>query len=308
MLDKEKIQIKVGIFVMAGLILAMYIIFMIGGESQLFRSQYTLKTTFKDISGLRVGAPVQLAGYKVGFVDSINFPKDLAKKEIELSLKIDKKFQDRIRSDSTATINTQGLLGDKFIYISVGSLEQPVLNNKEGLIAKDTVSIFNLVEKGGEIMDDVREASHSARKFFEDMYTSKEDVRSILHSMKSVIQQAENGEGLLHQLLYDPKGKEVVKKLASSMDSLDSIMSRADETDKKTGEVSGMLKDLRIASKEFKELVQRINRGEGTIGGLVNDPAMYNDMRSLFGRANRNKLLKSVVRSTLSENDKKVMK
>lgn len=307
MIEKEKTQIRVGIFVFVGLLLAMYAIFMIGGEKQLFEPRYRLITKFKDISGLRIGAPIQLAGLKVGFVDKIRFPSELARKEIELTLLINKKFQNRIRQDSVAAINTQGLLGDKFVYISVGSEDKPVLNSGDFLDSKEAVSIYNFAEKGGEILDDVREMSKSARKFFEDMYSSKEDVRSVLRSMKGIMKQAEKGEGLLNAMLYDPKGREVVADIGSSMKMLKDIIGRADESDKKNGDVSGVLKNMRDASNELKDVISRVNRGEGTIGGLVTDPSIYNDIRSLLGRANRNILLKAVIRSTLSENDKKVM-
>ena len=279
MLDKEKTQIKVGMFVFAGLLLAMYAIFMIGGEKQLFEPQYKLITSFKDISGLRIGAPVQLAGLKVGFVDKIRFSTELTKKDIELTLRVNKKFQDRIRSDSVATINTQGLLGDKFVYISVGSENEPILNNGDVLEGKETASIYNLAEKGGEIMEDVKEASKSARKFFEDMYLGKEDVRAMLRSMKNIINEMEKGEGLIHAMVYDPKGKEVVSDIAASMQMLRDVIGRANEDDIKNGEVSGILKNIRTASKDFKEVMEKVNSGEGTIGGLIADPAMHNDLR-----------------------------
>lgn len=307
MLDREKTQLRVGIFVFAGLVLAMYVIFMIGGEKQLFEPRYKLVARFNDISGLRVGAPIQLAGLKVGFVDKIRFPQSLADKEIDLTLRINKKYQSRIRGDSVATINTQGLLGDKFIYISVGSEDQPVLEEGAQISTKETVSLYNFAEKGGQILEDVRVASSSAKRFFEDMYNSKEDFRKTLQSMKNIMGRAEKGPGLVHSLLYDERGRDVVADIGSSLAMLRDIIGRANESDKKDGEVSGVLKNLRVASAQLKDITERINRGEGTIGGLVNDPSVYNDIRSLLGRANRNKLLKAVIRSTLAENDKKAV-
>ncbi len=303
MLNKEKTQIRVGIFVMVGLVLAMYVIFMIGGEKQLFESRFTLKTKFQDISGLRNGAPIQLAGLKVGFVDKISFSPDLAQKDVELTLKLSHKFQHRIRKDSEATINTQGLLGDKYIFISVGSEDQPVLNDGDYITSKEALSIYSFAEKSGEILEDVKEASKSMRRFFEDMYSSKEDLRATFKSLKNVFNEAEKGGGVVHALFYDPKGKQIIDDIASSMSALKEIMARADASDKKNGEVSGIIKNLKDSSKDLKDVMGKINRGEGTIGGLVTDPAIYNDLRSLFGRANRNKLLKAVIRSTLAEND-----
>ncbi|MBI2342459.1 MAG: MCE family protein [Deltaproteobacteria bacterium] len=308
MQDREKIQIRVGIFVLLGLILGMYFIFMIGGEKQLFEQRYTLNTKFKDISGLRVGAPIQLAGLKVGFVDSIKFSPDLTQKDVEIALKINKKFQDRIRKDSEAAINTQGLLGDKFVYISVGSETELVLQDGDFLAGREVASLYSIAEKGGEILENVKEASTSAKKFFEDMYAGKENIRESLQSLRNIMHQTEKGEGLLNALIYDSKGREVVADIADSMESLKNIVGRADEEDKKNGEASGVVKNLRVASEDLKQIVAKVNRGEGTIGGLIADPTIYNDIRALFGRANRNKLLKTVVKATLTENDKKILK
>lgn len=303
MLNKEKTQIRVGIFVMAGIVLAMYVIFMIGGEKQLFEPRFTLKAKFQDISGLRNGAPIQLAGLKVGFVDKIFFSPDLAQKDVELTFKINRKFQHRIRKDSVSTINTQGLLGDKYIYISVGSEEQPMLNDGDYIDSKEAMSIYSFAEKSGQILEDVKEASKYMRKFFEDMMSSKDDLRATFKSLKNVMNEAEKGDGVVHALFYDPKGKQIIGDISSSMAALKDIMVRADASDKKSGEVSGIIKNLKDSSKDLKDVMGKINRGEGTIGGLISDPALYNDIRSLFGRANRNKLLKAVIRSTLAEND-----
>lgn len=303
MLNKEKTQIRVGIFVMVGLVLAMYVIFMIGGEKQLFEPRFTLTTKFQDISGLRIGAPIQLAGLKVGFVDKIFFSPDLSQKDVELTLKINRKFQHRIRKDSAATINTQGLLGDKYIFISVGSENQPMLNDGDFIESKEAMSIYSFAEKSGEILEDIKEASKSMRKFFEDMYASKEDLRSSFKSVRNILNEAEKGDGFIHALLYDPQGKQIVSDIAANLASLKDILGRAD-TEDKSGKVGGIMRNIREASKDLKQVMDKINNGEGTIGGLVNDPALYNDLRSLFGRANRNKLLRAVIRSTLAENDK----
>ena len=75
-------EVRVGLFVLLGMVVVMTIIFMLGSEGKLFERRYTLYTKFKDISGLRVGAPVQLAGLGVGMVDEIHFSKSLEEKEI----------------------------------------------------------------------------------------------------------------------------------------------------------------------------------------------------------------------------------
>jgi phospholipid/cholesterol/gamma-HCH transport system substrate-binding protein len=296
-------EFKVGIFVAAGLLLAMITVFMISSDSKLFHSYYTIYTNFNNISGLNVGAPVQLAGLKVGFVDDIKFPEDPAKKQITVVLNINKKYQKRIRSDSVATIETQGLLGDKFIYVSVGSEAQSAIPEKGILLGRDITSIFSLAEKAGEIMDDIGDASSTINEMLTSVKGKGEgDLKAIVSSVKKTVEQVEKGRGFAHALIYDPKGEKLMSDLAETISSMKGVVEGAEEESK--GQMGGLISNLRTASGDLKEILGTIKRGEGTIGKLINDPSLYDDLVALFGRANRNKLVRAVIRSTMKENDK----
>jgi phospholipid/cholesterol/gamma-HCH transport system substrate-binding protein len=275
-------EFRVGIFVTAGVFLAMMIIFMLGSESRFFHRQYTIYASFEDISGLRAGAPVQLAGVKVGHVDGIKVPKDLEEKKVTVVMRINRKYMKRIRADSTATIETQGLLGDKFIYVTMGSETEPIIPNKGVIQSKVAKSLFALSEKAGNIMDNISDASKA---------------------IKNMLEQVEKGEGLMHALIYDPKGEQIVRDLAGAMRAVKDVVQQADEEG-----TAGILVNVRKASADLRSILASVRRGEGTLGKLVTDPTLYNDMRALFGRANRNVLLRSVVRSTIEENERQMLK
>jgi phospholipid/cholesterol/gamma-HCH transport system substrate-binding protein len=299
-------ELKVGVFVSIGLILAMVVIFMLGSETRFLHRQYTLYSNFEDISGLREGAPVQLAGVKVGFVDGIRVPKELKTRQITVVMQINKQYQDRIRADSTASIETQGLLGDKFIYVTMGSESQPIIPNKGILPSKITTSIFALGDKAGEIMDNISETSKSINEILKSIKgkEGESDIKSILSSMKASLEQIEKGKGFLHALIYDPKGEQVVADLSRAMKAVGDVVAKADE---KEG-AGGILVNMRRASADLRNILESVRRGEGTLGKLVTDPALYDDLRALFGRANRNALLRAVVRSTIEENDRQMLK
>lgn len=308
MLRKRLTEFRVGLFVTAALILAMLTIFMIGGQQKLFERQYTLFANFDNISGLRIGAPVQLAGFKVGFVDGIRFPKELDKSDITVVLTIEKKFQERIREDSTATIETQGLLGDKFVYISVGSEAQAVIPDKGIIASKTTTSIFSLAEKAGDILDDIGNAAKAVDDLLGSVKGTKQegDIRAGISSLRRTVEQVEKGKGFLHALIYDPKGEQAVSDFADTMSSVKDITVGAEKETK--GDMGGLITNMKHASSDLRTILESVRRGEGTLGKFVNDPALYDDLRALFGRANRNKLLRAVIRSTISENDRQMLK
>lgn len=299
-------EFRVGIFVAAGLVLAMVVIFMIGGEHQLFERHYTLYANFDDISGLRVGAPVQLAGLRVGYVNKIGLPKSLEQRQMTVVLHLQKRYQDRIREDSLATIETQGLLGDKYIYVSMGSEAQAVIPDKGIIPSKETTSIFALADKASVIMDDVQKAAETVADLLGTVKDKKGegDIKATIKSFRHTIEQVEKGKGMLHALIYDPKGEQTMSDIADTVRAVRDIATGAERSSK--GDVGGLITNLRQASADLKQILDRVRRGEGTLGKIVSDPALYDDLRALFGRASRSKLLRAVVRSTLVENDRQV--
>lgn len=295
-------EFRVGIFVTIGLVMVMFIIFMIGGEHQFFQRQYTLYSNFDDIAGLRVGAPVQLAGFKVGFVDGIRLAKDKTAKFITVKMKVQRKFQDRIREDSEASIETQGLLGDKYIYITMGSGDKPALKQNAFVTAKKTLSLFAMADKAGSIIDNIDAAAKSFREVMDTFKgpSGESDVKSIVSSIRKMTDQAEKGKGLMHALFFDPEGEKVVANLSRAMKAVGDVATQA--------EGEGIVTNMRHVTADMRELMGSIRRGEGTLGKLITDPALYNDLRALVGRANRDTLLRAVVRSTIKENEQQMVK
>ncbi|MBL7685665.1 MAG: MCE family protein [Deltaproteobacteria bacterium] len=298
---KTSMQVRVGVFVTLGLVLTMVVIFLLGGTTSFFKSNYKLHSRFENINGLRMGAAVYLAGITVGSVDRIQFPEDLKQRDVIVHFKIASEFKDRIRQDSTAVIATQGLLGDKVILISVGTPETPELKNGDLLATKkDAFSLESFAEKGGDLMN---------------------EVKDLIQNLKTITGDLKEKDSFLHALIYDPKGKEVVSDFRGVAASANQLM-----RDIKNGkgilnsliyskEGANLPKDLSIVaenlkktSQNFNEVSSKIEKGEGSVGGLINDPTVYYDLKTLMGKANRSKLIQAVVRYTLNKNEKETLK
>lgn len=261
--SKELMQIQVGAFVAIGLLLAMMVIFLLGSEKKLFETHYTLICLFDDISGLREGATVQLAGIHVGTVRQILFEEKIEKKKVKLVLKISKRFQDRIRADSRATIVTQGLLGDKMVFISVGSATADILKDGSLLSSESPSGFAEVLQKGDVLL---------------------KNVNDVALKVKDILHEVEKGKGVIHGLVYNPEGEELVKDLKM------------------------IAENLQEASRNMANVSGKINRGEGTLGALVNDASLFNDMKTLLGKANRNKLIQTIIRYTLKTKDENLLK
>jgi len=289
-------QMRVGIFVTVGLVLSMAVIFLLGDISDMFQQRFTIHARFSDISGLRIGAPIFLAGINVGKVEGIRFPKKLEEKKIIVTMEIERAFHDRIRKDSLASITTQGLLGDKAVFVSVGSADEPEIKSGGEIEVRKGLSLESIGEKGGELMENINNLAANLNKVISDIKEKDSFIHALLYdpageliiknmsgfisSAKDIMLEIKRGNGILHALIYDPTKQNVGKKFSQTIANFEAI------------------------SSNLKEVTNKIEQGEGSIGALINDPTVYYDLMTLLGNANRNLLLRTVIRATLATNEK----
>ncbi|HYU26493.1 MAG TPA: MlaD family protein, partial [Thermoanaerobaculia bacterium] len=111
-----------GLFVTAAAIVFMVFVFFIGSEQKIFSRKNEYKVRLDSVSGLAQGNPVKISGVTVGVIRDINLPRDPKKKDVDITLMVDKKYADRIRTDSRARLKKLGLLaGDSYIDITPGN-------------------------------------------------------------------------------------------------------------------------------------------------------------------------------------------
>ncbi len=297
-------QIKVGFFVFMGLVITMFIIFMLGREKKLFESHFRLNAYFNDISGLRTGAPVYLAGISVGFVDSIQFNKELKDQKVKVVLRISENYQQRIREDSMASIVTQGLLGDKMIFVSVGSHEKNQLKDGDDIKAEMVKSFYEYFDRAGKLMDTFESVGNNLNKLLEgdEGEKHKKSFAGIMKSLDNIMAKIDRGEGFAGALVNDPDGKQLVKNMNQLVNNFSGVL--GGHGPGTSVALRQTLFNLSDASYDLKILLDRIEKGDGTIGGLVKDPTVYYELRTLLGKANRNKIVRAVIRGTLDTNDK----
>ena len=112
---------KLGIFIFLGSTLLVVLIFLLGNKDQLFTSTFTLKAYFKNTEGLRNGASVRFGGIDIGAVKDIQILNDTTGR-VEITMRIKEEVKRFIKKDSRASIETEGLVGNKVVMISMGSV------------------------------------------------------------------------------------------------------------------------------------------------------------------------------------------
>ena len=141
-MKNRSVEIAVGLFVMAGLACAAYLTIKLGKMEVLGSGGYEVKARFLDVTGLKAGAGVELAGVRVGRVDSIVLTPD---KRAIVSMRLDDAV--KLTDDAIVSVKTSGLIGDKYVKITPGGAGEPVM---PGMILTETESSVDIQELIGK--------------------------------------------------------------------------------------------------------------------------------------------------------------
>jgi len=118
-----EIELKVGLFISIGVGLVMLAIILLGGAESFLTKHNGYVAHFDSVDGLIPGAKVVLGGIRIGMVDSVEIDPD--SRNIRVGLQIDDRFKVWLRADSTAEVETQGVLGDKYVSVTAGTEGEP---------------------------------------------------------------------------------------------------------------------------------------------------------------------------------------
>lgn len=157
MFGKSKLELKVGIFVFAALVLLVVFILAIG-DFKTWTSGYNVAFTFNFVNGVKIGAPVRFAGVDVGEVKNISLFCDAQENKTKARIGCWLTNDVKIPQDSTIWVNTLGLLGEKYIEIMPGKDCSKYLEANQELAGRDPVPMHEVAELAKRIADDLDEA------------------------------------------------------------------------------------------------------------------------------------------------------
>ena len=282
-------ELKIGIIAVIAIALAIMIIVAVGGQAGFTWQQYTLRTRFSNVQGLKEGAVVRVAGVEVGKVDSVDFSGS----EVEVTLKVKEGMQSRITTESRASIGSLSLLGEPIIEIEPSSEGTPL---EDGAFIQSTRPAGQLsdvaegarqsLEQVTSILKDIRAGKGTVGKLFTDDQVYKE-VHALVSSAESVAGQLSRGRGTLGMLLRDPAA---YRSFNAALGDLQTMTRRINAGEGSLGRIlkdDALARSLTSASGNIDQLTARLNRGEGTAGKLLTDKELYERFNALAGRVDR---------------------
>lgn len=287
------VELRVGLFVFAALVIMAVGIFYVTGQSGIFVTRYRLKTFLPEVEDLQSGAPVTLDGIAVGNVESTGLtphPQD-RQHNITVVMRIDRSYHDKILSDSTASLVTQGALGNRYVSISrgVSGAEIPPWGAIPGRSAPQIQEVVQrsadvaadlqvITSSVNEIIRKVNQGQGTIGKFMNDpsVYNHLNGSAAKIEAMITSIQQGNGSAGKL------VASDELYNKVNGTVDKVDDVL---DAVRDQKGTVGKLFYDPAIAenvkgiAEKGNTMLADVRAGKGSLGKVVTDETLYNNLR-----------------------------
>jgi phospholipid/cholesterol/gamma-HCH transport system substrate-binding protein len=262
----RSIEFKVGLFVTIALILGLAFILVLGGDKAVFERKFTLHMVMDETGGLAIGSLVQVAGVQAGHVTKITFTGE--RNQVDVLLTLERKFQQQVTTSSVATLRTQGALGDKYVLIHAGSAAEPPLKDGDTITVEPEADLISTLGRSGSKLD----------KAFDI-------IDQVDHMMRTL-----NEHGFATNL------GETSKHMKDTSQSLDQILLSVRGPDPKKNKI-------KAATDHLASILEKIDNGQGSLGGFINDPTVHEDMKTILGGAKRSKILRYLIKQTIEKGE-----
>ncbi|MGD0580071.1 MAG: MlaD family protein [Bryobacteraceae bacterium] len=145
-------RFRLGLFMLTTLAILAISVFLVGSQASKFGPHYRVRSEFDNVAGLSEGADVRVGGIRKGTVRSIQLPK-MPDGKVAVLMDLDRETQSIVKQDSVASIQSEGLLGDKYVEISFGSMDAARLKGGETIESSPPFDISDLFSKANQILD-----------------------------------------------------------------------------------------------------------------------------------------------------------
>lgn len=255
-------SVKIGVISLWGLaiFIILFIFYIVGTNQKLFSSKYRLFMFVPNAQGLNPGAFITLSGLKVGVVGEMKFAEKDGLPGIVVDLKIGRQFAEKITTSSVATISTMGILGDKYVDISLGDFTDPPLNEGGYIQIKPQLDISAVAASATGAI---------------------EEFKQTLDNINKLTQQALDGSGVLGMLITDRTAQHNLAQLLSNLSRISDQINSGEGNLGKFVQDSSLFSSLKNTATNLNRISSKINNGEGSLGKMIADTSLYVRLNSI---------------------------
>lgn len=270
-------RIRLGLFVISGLILLIIGLYLIGSNRNLFGKNIIVHSVFYNISGLQIGNNVRFGGIDVGTVDKMEIINDTS---VRVTMSVQENLLNFIRTNSYTSIGTDGLMGNKLVNIDPGTPNAPTITDGatlpsiKGIDTEQMLRTLNQTNDNVSIIsEDLRILTGNINKSRGTLYTVLMDT-TLAFSLKKTLTNIED----ISQNLESFTGElsSVVKSVQEGHGTLGGLINDSSNLSlsfhRSLTEIEQSSINLNKITSELNTAVAKINSGEGPAGTLLNDP------------------------------------
>ncbi len=278
-------NLRTGLLFMAGLILAGILGLIIGKNTNLLTRHETAYLFISSIKGLSEGNMVTISGKKIGVVQSMDFTRRNDTTGVLVTLDITADYFHLITEDSKATIKALGVLGDKFIDITLGSSGKSLKSGgyldvvAEPGLEELTASAIQTMNTIQDISQKINKGDGTIGKLIASSELNDRLVKT-LANVEAMTAKASSGQGLIATMLND---EQTGRRMASLVSNLADVSTSLKEGKGSMGKLlvdESFYNNLASMTRRTDSLLAKLNDSSGTLGKFANDPAVYDNLNS----------------------------
>jgi phospholipid/cholesterol/gamma-HCH transport system substrate-binding protein len=267
-----KTEIKVGIFVLLTVIGLVYLSIRINSKGFSLKGQKTIYVNFESASGLLLRTPVEYAGIRVGYVEAI----DLEGTKARVTIKVDPKIP--VYEDSEVGLHNRGILGEKILAIKHGG-NKPEIPDGGSIDAQvtgggidDAFRNFNEIAQAVKDLIKGGDGKPSLRDIISNVTEVSEDLRSLVRSNRQELNDIVKNVHGVTKMLNEGDLKEIIVNLKETSTNIKAFVNSADpQLREAVSNFKGVMTKIDDTVSTLNRVVAKVDRGEGTLGKLLND-------------------------------------
>jgi len=262
-------ELRVGLFVLVGLLVLAVAIFYVTGQG-VWGPKYRLNTFLPEVSGLATGAPVRLDGVEIGNVDRITLvPREHGKPpdkmhNIEVGMRLDRRYQNDILTDSVATLVTEGLLGNRYVNIQRGYTGVP-LKDGQSVSGGEEKAIKEVMERSADVLANLKDLSAQ---------------------IQDIVAAVKEGKGTIGKLLYDDQVYRHLNNILAKGDQIATTVQSGQGTLGKLVMTDEMGNKVETTVDHVNTILADLRAQKGTLGKLLYDPTLYDQAKQALSNGN----------------------
>lgn len=287
-------NIRLGAFVVAGTVLLIAALYLIGNNQNLFGSVFRISAKFYNVNGLMAGNNVRFSGIDVGTVESVEIISDTS---VNVVMVIEEKIQPYIKKNAMASVGTDGLMGNKLVNINSATEPAPMVEE-------------------GDVLQTMRPIEQD--EMVRTLNETNENMKAITSNLRTITDRI-NSKNTLWSLLMDTVVADNVKA------SIVSIRMASNNTMMLTGNLKGLADDLKagkgslgalitdtllsgritqtivnlqrvsdtaaLITGDFSKVASRLEKGQGSLGVLLRDTALVHNLNTTINHLNKGSVI-----------------